>query len=142
MPGLHVTDTQVRLYMNKRTRHTQAAAAAMAGISERTARQVDKDPRLPSQGRQKRSWRTRQDPLVAVWPRALEMLNGPAGLMAVSIFETLQEEFGSDAMPDSVRRTLERRIADWRALHGPDKGDQGKVRATQLLACPGATGGR
>ena len=51
MPGLHVTDTQVRLYMNKRTRHTKAAAAAMAGISERTARQVDKDPRLPSQGK-------------------------------------------------------------------------------------------
>ena len=121
MPGLHVTDTQVRLYMNKRTRHTQAAAAAMAGISERTARQVDKDPRLPSQGKTTRSWRTREDPLIAVWPRALEMLNGPAGLMAVSIFETLQEEFGADVMPDSVRRTLERRIADWRALHGPDK---------------------
>jgi transposase InsO family protein len=121
MPGLHVTDTQVRLYMSKRTQHTQATAAAMAGISERTARQIDKDPRLPSQSKEKRSWRTREDPLIAVWPRALEMLNGPAGLMAVSIFETLQEEFGPDAMPDSARRTLERRVADWRALHGPDK---------------------
>ncbi len=68
MPGLHVTDTQVRLYMSKRTQHTQAAAAAMAGISERTARQVDKDPRLPSQSKEKRSWRTREDPLIAVWP--------------------------------------------------------------------------
>ena len=67
MPGLHVTDTQVRLYMTKRTQHTQAAAAAMAGISERTARQVDKDPRLPSQVKTKRSWRTREDPLIAVW---------------------------------------------------------------------------
>jgi hypothetical protein len=121
MPGLHVTDTQVRLYMSKRPQHTQLAAAAMAGICERTARQIDKDPRLPSQSKGKRSWRTREDPLVAVWPRVIEMLNGPTGLMAVSIFETLQEEFGVDIMPDSARRTLERRIADWRALHGPDK---------------------
>jgi hypothetical protein len=121
MPGLHVTDTQVRLYMTKRTHHTQAAAAAMAGISERTARGVDQDPTLPSQGKAKRSWRTRPDPLVAVWPRALEMLQGPAGLMTVSIFETLQEEFGGDAMPDSVRRTLERRVGHWRALNGPGK---------------------
>src|ERR1017187_8704947 len=93
MPGLHVTDTQVRLYMTKRTQHTQSAAAAMSGISERTARGIDRDPKLPSQGKAKRSWRTRPDPLIAVWPRALDMLQGPAGLMTVSIFETLQEEF-------------------------------------------------
>ena len=121
MPGLHLTDPQARLYMTKRTQHTQVAAAAMAGISERTARHLDKDPRLPSQTKTKRSWRTREDPLIAVWPRALEMLTGPAGLMAVSIFETLQEEFGAEVMPDSTRRTLERRISDWRALHGADK---------------------
>ncbi len=30
MPGLHVTDTQVRLYMSKRTQRTQAAAAESA----------------------------------------------------------------------------------------------------------------
>jgi len=53
--------------MTKRTQHTQVAAAAMAGISERTARHLDKDPRLPSQTKTKRSWRTREDPLVAVW---------------------------------------------------------------------------
>lgn len=41
--------------------------------------------------------------------------------MAVTIFETLQDEFGADEVPDSVRRTLERRVADWQALHGPDK---------------------
>jgi hypothetical protein len=121
MPGLHVTDTQVRLYMTKRIQHTQVAAAAMAGISERTGRHVDNDPRLPSQSKTKRSWRTRKDPLLAAWPRALELLNGPAGLMTVSIFETLQEEFGPDAVPDRVRRTLERRVADWRAIHGHDK---------------------
>src|SRR3546814_220288 len=30
-------------------------------------------------------------------------------------------EFGEDAVPDAIRRTLERRIARWRALHGGEK---------------------
>src|SRR5208337_5406249 len=42
-------------------------------------------------------------------------------IMAVTIFEELQDELGSEVLPDSVRRTLERRIAKWRALHGADK---------------------
>jgi len=121
MPGLHLTDRQVRLYMTQRPHHTQAAAAAIAGISDRSARQIDKDPRLPSQRKTKRSWRTRPDPLAAVWPRVEELLHGDAGLLAVTILEILQDEYGGDTVPDSVRRTLERRVADWRALRGPDK---------------------
>ena len=35
LPGLHLTDRQVFLYMTQRTHHTQAAAAAIAGISGR-----------------------------------------------------------------------------------------------------------
>ncbi|ESW94769.1 hypothetical protein X769_31735 [Mesorhizobium sp. LSJC268A00] len=48
------------------------------------------------------------------------MLWIPGG-MAVTIFEDFQGELGLDALPDSVRRTLERRIAKTRALHGGDK---------------------
>ena len=121
MPGLHLTDRQVLLYMNHRTHHTQAAAAAIAGISERSAREIDKNPLLPSQRKRKRSWRTRKDPLADVWPRVLELLQATPRIMAVTIFETLQEECGDDAVPDSVRRTLERRVADWQALNGSDK---------------------
>src|SRR3546814_3639182 len=43
------------------------------------------------------------------------------GIIAVTVFETLQDEFGEDAVPDAIRRTLERRIARWRALHGGEK---------------------
>src|SRR5580658_4829035 len=114
MPNLHVTDRQVMLYMTRSQQHDQESAAAMAGFSARTARRIDKDPRLPSQKRQPRTWRTRTDPLTDVWPRVLEMLNIP-GMMAATIFEDLQDEVGR------VRRTLERRIARWRALHGEDK---------------------
>ena len=121
MPHLHVTDHQVMLYMTYRSRHqNQEAAAASAGFSARTARRIDNDPRLPSQKKPPRSWRTRADPLTDIWPQVLEMLDIP-GVMAVTIFEDLQDELGPDVLPDSVRRTLERRIAKWRALHGGDK---------------------
>ncbi len=108
-------------YMTSRSQnHNQATAAAAAGISERSARRIDKDPRFPSQKKQPRSWRTRLDPLETIWPRVLDMLKIP-GIMAVTIFEDLQDELGVEALPDGVRRTLERRIAKWRALHGADK---------------------
>jgi len=78
MPNLHATDAQVMRYMTSRSRHDQEAAAAMAGFSARTARRIDKDPRLPSQKRQPRSWRTRADPLTDIWPKVVEMLKTPA----------------------------------------------------------------
>jgi len=121
MPNPHISDRQVMRYMTSRSQHhNQATAAAMAGISERSARRIDKDPRFPSQKKQPRTWRTRPDPLENVWPRVLEMLKIP-GIMAVTIFEELQDELGAEVLPDSVRRTLERRIAKWRALHGADQ---------------------
>jgi len=120
MPNLHVTDRQVMIYMTRPRHLDQEAAAAMAGFSARTARRIDKDPRLPSQKRLPRTWRTRSDPLTDVWPRALDMLKIP-DIMAVTIFEDLQDELGPEVLPDSVRRTLERRVARWRALHGDDK---------------------
>ena len=91
MPNLHVTDHQVMLYMTSRSRHqNQEAAAAGAGFSARTARRIDNDPRLPSQKKPPRTWRTRADPLTDVWPRVLEMLEIP-GVLSVTIFEDLQD---------------------------------------------------
>ncbi|MEL4474469.1 IS21 family transposase, partial [Shewanella algae] len=92
-------------------------AAAKAGISERSARRIENDPQLPSQKKKERHWRTRADPLEPFWPRVEELLQID-GIIAVTVFETLQDEFGEDAVPDAIRRTLERRIARWRALHG------------------------
>jgi hypothetical protein len=106
--------------MVQRRHHTQAVAAAKAGISERSARRIEKDPRLPSQKKRERHWRTRPDPLEQVWSRVEELLK-IEGILAVTIFETVQDEFGEDAVPDGVRRTLERRIARWRALNGGEK---------------------
>ena len=121
MPGLHITDRQVVRYMSLRPHHPQATASAKAGFSERSARRIDSDPRLPSQAAKTRDWRTRLDPLANVWLRAEEMLKAIPGIMAITIFEVLQEEYGPDEVPDSIRRTLERRVAKWQALHGEDK---------------------
>ncbi|MHB8374144.1 MAG: IS21 family transposase, partial [Vulcanimicrobiaceae bacterium] len=62
MPGKRITDHQVLTYKAKRRTQTQAAAAAKAGVSERSARRIESLESLPSQ-RPPRRWRTRQDPL-------------------------------------------------------------------------------
>jgi len=47
VPGKPVTDQQVRTYMQDRLRHSQRAAAARAGFSERTARRIEAEARRP-----------------------------------------------------------------------------------------------
>lgn len=118
MPGKPVTDQQVRAYMQNRHRHSQRVAAARAGFSERTGRRIDVDPRLPSQ-RQPERGRTVPDPLEAVWePVLLPILERDPAVQAVTLLRHLQTA-DPDAFPDDrIRRTLERRVRDWRALHG------------------------
>ena len=48
MPGSHVNDQQVRIYMRLRIDHMQVTAAAKAGFSVATARRIEHDPRPPS----------------------------------------------------------------------------------------------
>ena len=118
MPGKPVTDQQVRIYMQDRHRHSQRVAAARAGFSERTGRRIETDPRLPSQ-RQPEHGRTVPDPLEALWePVLLPILENDPAVQAVTLLRHLQMT-DPDAFPDDrVRRTLERRVRDWRALHG------------------------
>ena len=118
MPGRPVTDQQVRLYMQDRPRHSQRLAAARAGFSERTARRFEADPRLPSQRRIERG-RTVPDPLAEVWePLLLPILERDPAVQSITLLRHLQM-IAPEAFPDDrVRRTLERRVRDWRALHG------------------------
>jgi len=68
MPGKHATDCQVRRYMEgRKDGYSQGAAAARAGLSERTGRRIEAAPVLPSQRDRTRRYRTRQDPFVEVW---------------------------------------------------------------------------
>ena len=62
-----VTDAQVRRLREKRMAgKTLAAAAAAAGMSERTARKWQSGA-LPSTAKVPRTWRTREDPFADVW---------------------------------------------------------------------------
>jgi hypothetical protein len=120
VPGKRITDLQVIKYKTLRGEHSQEAAAAKTGISVASARRVEAATVLPSQ-RPPRHWRTRADPLAAVWDtEVVPMLQGAPSLMAVTLLEELQrrhpEQFG-----DSVLRTLQRRVGQWRAEHGDER---------------------
>lgn len=105
--------------MDLRRTHTRQTAAAKAGFSVSTGARLDADPRPPSQKRQPRT-RRRPDPLAAVWDSEIvPMLRAAPGLRPVTVLGELSRRH-----PDftgRVRRTLERRIRHWQALHGPEQ---------------------
>ena len=73
MPGRPITRQQAQLYMAHRDDLGQAVAAAKEGISERSGRRFDRRGGvLPA--RLARHWRTRPDPLEAVWASEVEPL--------------------------------------------------------------------
>ena len=120
-----VTDEQVKLLRRKRMEgKTQASAAAIAGMSERTAREWEKGP-LPSVARsnRQRHWRTRRDPFEGVFDEDVVPLlraDEARQLQVKTLFELLEEKYPGRFQPGQ-RRTLERRVRDWRAVHGPAK---------------------
>src|SRR5580765_5800999 len=109
----------MRLYMSSRPTHTTTVAAAKAGFSPATGYRIDADPRLPSQKKAPRG-RRRPDPLVGVWDgEIVPMLTAAPGIRAFGIFEEMCRRHPE--MGPGVRRTLERRIRAWRAVHGPEQ---------------------
>jgi len=101
---------------------SQEAAAAAAGMSVRTARSWEEGP-SPSQGKEKRSWRTRRDPFEGVWEEDIEPLlrrDEDRILEAPTILELLEQRHPGRFAVGQVR-TLQRRVRDWRALHGSDR---------------------
>ena len=120
MPGKIITDHQVHMYKQHRNRHNQVASAAKAGISERSARRIDQAQSLPSQ-RPKRNWRTREDPLAAVWDsEVVPLLQTDVHLNAVTLLEELQRRYPGQ-WDSSVLRTLQRRMRLWRAQFGAER---------------------
>ena len=120
MSGNKITKQQVKRYMNFRKKHTQAVSAVKAGISERSARRIDHDQLQPKSS-QPRTWRTREDPLHAIWDSiVLPWIREDNGITPVGIFDYLCQHH-PDTFNPSSRRTLERRIGKWRSLNGQPK---------------------
>ncbi|MBL4849489.1 MAG: IS21 family transposase [Planctomycetes bacterium] len=94
--------------------------ARRLGRSEGALRRYLDPRRLPSQVRKERTHRTRQDPFEEEWPELAAMLKDAPGLEAKTLFWYLCEK-QPGKWQEGQLRTLQRRIRDWRALHGPDK---------------------
>lgn len=101
-------------------RHTDPVhvAAARAGFSAATGYRLAQDPRPPSH-RQARG-RRRPDPLADIFEAEIvPLLAASPGLRAVAVFEEIQRRHPE--IDAGVRRTMERRIRAWRAVHGPEQ---------------------
>lgn len=119
-----VKDAQVSLLRRKMTtkKMTKASAAAAAGMSERSGRRWRKGP-LPSEKKKPRSWRTRLDPFAAVWSGVIVPLleaDEKRVLEARTIIGELERRYPGEFGEAQVR-TLQRRMSDWRAVHGPER---------------------
>ena len=109
----------MRLYMKYRQTDSPPVAAAKASFSTSSAYRFEKDRKLPSQKKGGRG-RRRPDPLASVFEtEVVPMLRAAPGVRAVAIFEEMlrrHPELGA-----GIRRTLERRIRAWRAIHGEEQ---------------------
>ena len=120
MPGKTINCNQIGLYMKYRKEgNSQEAAAAKAGFCERSARNVEK--RDFKKAHIERTWRTRKDPFEKVWEKELKpMLEANPTLQAQTLLEYLQKKFEGE-YPDSLLRTLQRKIQHWKTVEGPSK---------------------
>jgi hypothetical protein len=96
---------------------TQAKAAYIAEISERTGQRIEAGEHQPNRGKVKNQPNT-QDPLGEVWKKELEpMLKKEPRLKPMTLFEYLQDTYPGKY--PQVLRTLQRRVQTWKAIHGP-----------------------
>src|SRR3974377_2617525 len=89
-------------------------------MSPRIGRSFLQAGQAPQELQAKHTWRTREDPLVEIWPQALAMLEEAPDLEAKTLFEYLWERSPA-AVQEKHLRTFQRRVKLWRLGHGPDK---------------------
>jgi hypothetical protein len=112
------TDAQVRLMMQERQKgRTQEQAAVKANVkSRKTAARYEQLAKLPSELKEPRHYRTREDAFVDDWPQVEQMLDDAPELEAKTLFEWLCEQ-SPGKYQEGQLRTLQRRVSDWRALN-------------------------
>jgi transposase len=116
-----VTDAQVKELRKRLQGGMSLLKAAMkSGMDRKTARKYRRSGELPSSVKEPRNWRTRFDPLAAVWPELEAQLQQAPKLEGRTLLEWLQQRYPGQ-YPDTVLRTLQRRVRRWRALAGPSK---------------------
>lgn len=105
--------------MKYRLKEGPAQAAARTGFSAATGYRIEQDRRLPSQKKAPRE-RRRADPLAAIFDAEIvPLLQSAPDIRPVAVLEEMLRRHPD--LSRNVRRTLERRIRDWRALHGKER---------------------
>lgn len=118
---MSVSDQQVRKLMDEYRKHEKVGlAAARAGMDRKTARKYLASGKLPSECREVRQWRTREDPFEEHWPYLESILREIPEIEAVALFDHLIE-LHPGRYEDGQLRTLQRRLKQWRAAEGPPK---------------------
>ena len=120
MPGQRITKKQVNIYMQKRKDGlTQMVAAAKAGISEHSGRNIDHNEHC-SQKTGRSPWRTRKDAFEKVWDSDIAPMLKKGLYEATFVLNELQKKYPGE-FHSSLLRTLQRRIKLWKAVQGPNK---------------------
>ena len=95
-------------------------SAMKAGVSRNTARKYLRQADPSKQEKQPHDWRTRKDPLEAVWSAARRMLETAPELQAKALLEHLSERT-EGGIEENILRTFQRRVRQWRLEHGNEK---------------------
>jgi hypothetical protein len=107
--------------MEEMSKHGRIGQAAMkAGMDRKTARKYVAAGQLPSEMKEPRAWRTRQDPFTEHWPEMEAQLREAPGLEAKTLLEELIARYPGQYTEGQLR-TLQRRVRQWRATQGPDR---------------------
>ena len=111
------SDAQVRRLMEELERQGSKVglAALRAGMHRNTARRYRDLGKVPSELRQPRSWRTREDPFAEDWPAVAQRLADAPELEAKVLFEDLLSRRPERYEPGQMR-TFQRRVKTWRGM--------------------------
>jgi len=105
--------------MKYRQTNAIEVAAAKASISRATAYRIEKEARLPSQSKSPRD-RRRPDPIEHIFDAdVVPLLQAAPGIRAVAVYNEMLRRHPE--LSEGIRRTLERRIRSWRAVHGQEQ---------------------
>jgi len=128
MAGKCITKQQVKLYMKFREEKTltQASCAAKSGISTRSAYTIEQGIHHTQYSKRQRAYKTRASAIDEIWENELvKKLEDNPELQPKTLLLYLQrthvDESGASVYDDSHLRTLQRRVAHWKAMNGSPK---------------------
>ena len=115
-----ISDAQVRRLREELARgRTLQEAALRSGMDAKTARN-HRSGDLPSRRSRPRDWRTRANPFAEIWADVVAELQAAPNLEAKALFSWLQNKHPG-RFADGQIRSFQRRVKEWRAMHGPGK---------------------